>query len=471
MKNSIMTDINQYTKLSNTKILNIVSTRVSNPTINDNRERVVIDNLTVENCVTSDWLVCLNISGRGDFIVRNSRFLNNSRYGNDSFGINGMGQIAPFPDIVDRLRIEISNCEWSGNTQEYNGPMSRFHTVNDTLFITNCTFANNTGGSAATHITGNAVLTNNIFWNPGLGTEVGIPYYTDLGPSHVRFRHNNIRNGINGIWNSTALNQIIYEDNNTSFNPEFIGTGLHPYYLSSTSPLIDAGTPDTTGLYLPLYDVGGNERLWDGNGDGIARIDIGAYEYQPMNSPQDLTAEVSLNTVHLNWSMPAVFLNRSLAGYRVYRDSVAIADISNPEMLDYIDQITESDTLSYWVVALYGEIETAPSNAVTVYVEYVPTADETAPALTSFRVYPNPFRDKLTVRYSLSKPSEVKLEIYNLKGQRVRLLYQAHKAAGEHSVIWDAIDEGGVQCANGIYLLKVRVGKALIGTYKLTLIK
>jgi len=49
--------------------------------------------------------------------------------------------------------------------------------------------------------------------------------------------------------------------------------------LTENSPCIDAGTPDTTGLNLPPWDILGNQRIWDGDGDEIAIIDMGAYEY------------------------------------------------------------------------------------------------------------------------------------------------------------------------------------------------
>ncbi|MDA3813772.1 MAG: chitobiase/beta-hexosaminidase C-terminal domain-containing protein [Candidatus Cloacimonetes bacterium] len=47
-----------------------------------------------------------------------------------------------------------------------------------------------------------------------------------------------------------------------------------PYTLSELSPCIVAGNPDTTGLYLPEYDLAGNPRIANG------RVDIGTYEYQ-----------------------------------------------------------------------------------------------------------------------------------------------------------------------------------------------
>ncbi|MBW6492529.1 MAG: T9SS type A sorting domain-containing protein [Lentimicrobium sp.] len=68
-------------------------------------------------------------------------------------------------------------------------------------------------------------------------------------------------------------------EGNINMEPLFLGTGEHPYQLSPGSPCIDTGTPDTTGLNLPLTDLMGNYRIWDGDGDGIERIDMGAYEF------------------------------------------------------------------------------------------------------------------------------------------------------------------------------------------------
>jgi hypothetical protein len=74
-----------------------------------------------------------------------------------------------------------------------------------------------------------------------------------------------------------------------------VGTGENPYQLSFNSLCIDAGTPDTTGMQLPSADLLGNERIWDGDEDGIAVIDMGCYEYgapQVDNDPDDIPQAV-----------------------------------------------------------------------------------------------------------------------------------------------------------------------------------
>jgi hypothetical protein len=75
---------------------------------------------------------------------------------------------------------------------------------------------------------------------------------------------------ISGPWRGAGN---IFED------PLFEGSGMHPYSLSPGSPCIDKGTPDTTGLYLPLGDIMNHYRIWDGDLDGDTIVDMGAYEF------------------------------------------------------------------------------------------------------------------------------------------------------------------------------------------------
>jgi len=63
---------------------------------------------------------------------------------------------------------------------------------------------------------------------------------------------------------------------NISTDPLFANSSAGDYHLRPASPSIDTG--DISAPNLPETDFDGNPRIQDGNGDGIAVIDMGAYE-------------------------------------------------------------------------------------------------------------------------------------------------------------------------------------------------
>ena len=83
---------------------------------------------------------------------------------------------------------------------------------------------------------------------------------------------------------------------------------------------------------------------------------------------------------------------------------------------------------------------------------------------------PNPFNPVTAIAYSLATQSHVRLEIFNILGQSVRVLVDEEKPAGRYEVIWDGVDETGAPVSSGIYLYRFQVGDYL-QSRKMLLIK
>lgn len=72
--------------------------------------------------------------------------------------------------------------------------------------------------------------------------------------------------------------------------------------------------------------------------------------------------------------------------------------------------------------------------------------------------YPNPFNPETKMAYYLSKPGWVKLAIYNVVGQEVKVLVDEFQTAGMNSTSWDGKDNSGTSVASGIYLYRLKAG-------------
>ena len=69
--------------------------------------------------------------------------------------------------------------------------------------------------------------------------------------------------------------------------------------------------------------------------------------------------------------------------------------------------------------------------------------------------YPNPFNPSTTIRYELPGPAQVVLDIYDLRGRKVRTLVRGRQLAGVHSVLWNGRDESGGSLASGVYFYRL----------------
>jgi flagellar hook assembly protein FlgD len=84
--------------------------------------------------------------------------------------------------------------------------------------------------------------------------------------------------------------------------------------------------------------------------------------------------------------------------------------------------------------------------------------------------YPNPFNPTTTIRYDLPAAQDVKIVIYNVRGERVRVLVDRHQAPGRHEAAWDGRNSRGESVASGVYLYRIVAGE-FVRTRKMTLLK
>jgi DNA-binding beta-propeller fold protein YncE len=108
---------------------------------------------------------------------------------------------------------------------------------------------------------------------------------------------------------------------------------------------------------------------------------------------------------------------------------------------------------------------------------YFPSAveeDRTAIALPQraqlLQNFPNPFNASTTLRYQLGQAGPVRLDLFDMSGQRIRTLVQAFQSAGFYTVSWDGANQQGQPVSTGLYLLWLQAEQAT-QTRKLLLVK
>jgi methionine-rich copper-binding protein CopC len=69
--------------------------------------------------------------------------------------------------------------------------------------------------------------------------------------------------------------------------------------------------------------------------------------------------------------------------------------------------------------------------------------------------FPNPFNPTITIPFGLPLESDVSISIYNVMGQRIRLLQSDHIKAGFHQVQWKELTNSGHKVPSGMYIVKL----------------
>lgn len=88
--------------------------------------------------------------------------------------------------------------------------------------------------------------------------------------------------------------------------------------------------------------------------------------------------------------------------------------------------------------------------------------------LSSFSVYPNPFRNEVKVSFSIGHGAEgMALVIYDATGRVVRTIDQVSSIQNQGSVIWDGRDDAGKMVAPGVYFFADTFGNGLEKVIKL----
>jgi hypothetical protein len=146
-------------------------------------------------------------------------------------------------------KVAVRNCIILANEGEYGGGVEGCG-----LVLYGCTIVANSEGGISSR--GDTRVYNSVIWG-------NTPSQIVHGSPYIEF------SDVQGGWPGTG---------NIDADPLFVDQGTGDFRLQASSPCIDAGSQSYQPLTLET-DFDGRMRVWDGNGNGQAVIDMGAYEH------------------------------------------------------------------------------------------------------------------------------------------------------------------------------------------------
>lgn len=185
------------------------------------------------------------------------------------------------------------------------------------------------------------------------------------------------------------------------------------------------------------------------------------YSADNLAPPNDLSY-TDVDGIMLTWSEPT---NPSslLLSYEVSLDGEVLGQ--STELFWLLGNLTPGDHLAS-VTALYVSGASVPA---FLQITIVANDDPLQKPITVSN-YPNPFSTGTMIKFSLAETMPLSLEVFNIKGQKVRSLCSGIKKAGSHTISWDGKSDNGQNLPSGNYLLRLKQGNRSL-TRKLLLLR
>ena len=135
-----------------------------------------------------------------------------------------------------------------------------------------------------------------------------------------------------------------------------------------------------------------------------------------------------------------------------------------------LGEVYDRDTIPLTITGeLYGGTPIEGTDCVWIIGGSEPEAAASTvpdgPAVLGLANFPNPFNPATEISFTLPRQAEVKLEVFNIMGQKVTTLIDGQMNAGEHSCVWDGSD-----VASGVYFYRLETPD-FVDTKKMVLMK
>jgi len=84
--------------------------------------------------------------------------------------------------------------------------------------------------------------------------------------------------------------------------------------------------------------------------------------------------------------------------------------------------------------------------------------------------YPNPFNPATTISFAIPQAGDVRLDIFDILGRKVKMLINKKLPSGRYTLTWDGADKSGQPVASGIYFFRVQYSETSL-TRQMLLLK
>jgi len=225
-------------------------------------------------------------------------------------------------------------------------------------------------------------------------------------------------------------------DRDESFEwPAVRGQSSNEEYARYTQPKPSYFTYEEKEDYIPVYVELSDDMVGDNFGELALYIDGKCYGAEVMTGEEvvqinSYIGDISLDTAQVEFRIHEYISSKDSSGDCAYSGASSIM----------ANNLKSDPNKTFYTISFReGKADMVPTTLRTSLEGN----------------YPNPFNPSTTIKYNLSQNGNVKLQVYNIKGQIVKTLVNANQEAGFHTVVWNGEDSNNAPVASGIYFYRL----------------
>ena len=155
----------------------------------------------------------------------------------------------------------------------------------------------------------------------------------------------------------------------------------------------------------------------------------------------------------------------------VRADSLVIDPIVE---LTYVGTIGDVLKITSYMDYAFGRREIVPIADEYIIQTGLSVVDDTPtvmPAGGFVQLAPNPFNPQTNIKFVVNRNNLVQLNVYNIRGQKVKTIVQDRLDANTYDFVWDGKNDAGQNVSSGTYYARLRIGAEVVQVRPMTLLK
>ena len=203
---------------------------------------------------------------------------------------------------------------------------------------------------------------------------------------------------------------------------------------------------------------------------GVPEVEI---PYPPQNVMVEeiiIPVKAYVQYALVTWEAPEDSISRALESYNIYRSTEEdendfaswVLVVSGVTDLEYLDEewgMIDETYYYYYVQAEYSNNNLSDFTRSNLIEKkhIVDDSDQYVDILTTTLLgnYPNPFNPTTTISFQVDTDTNVAIEIFNLRGQKICTIVNDYFKAGKYNYIWNGTDDNDKRIASGVYFYRM----------------